>query len=299
VEESAELVHRVKNGGKLPMITSCCPAWISFVEHHYPDLLEYPSSCKSPHEIFGVLAKTYFAEKKGIDPSKIICVSIMPCLSKKYEAKREELQNGGIANVDYVLTTRELGHMIKEAGIAFDFLPDEQFDSLMGESSGAADSFGTTGGVLEAVLRTFYEDVANKKLDKLEFEALRGIEGAVIKEATIDLNGTKVKVAVAHELKNARKLLDDMRAGKSEYHVIEIMACPGGCINGGGQPYHKSNEAILNKRREALYNEDKNKTVRRAHENTELKTLYDDFLKKPNSEKAHDLLHTKYVKRTM
>ena len=299
VEEAAELMHRVKNGGKLPMVTSCCPAWIKFIEHQYPDLLEHPSSCKSPQEMFGVLAKTYLAQKLGIDPAKIVCVSIMPCLSKKYEAKREELQIDGVANVDYVMSTRELGRMIKEAGISFNALPDEEFDSFMGQSTGAGVIFGTTGGVLEATLRTFCEELTGKKLEKLEFEELRGIEGAVIKEAELDVNGSKVKVAVAHELRNARKLLDDIRAGKSEYHAIEIMACPGGCIAGGGQPAYNSNEEVLKKRREVLYSEDKNKTLRRAHENPDVKKLYDEFLGEPCGEKAHDLLHTEYVERSV
>ena len=294
VEEGAELLDRVKNGGPFPMVTSCCPAWIKFVEHHYPDLLGHPSSCKSPQEMLGALAKTYLAERLGVEPSKIVSVSIMPCLAKKYEANREEL-----GDVDYVISTRELGRMIKEAGIAFNNLPDGEFDSFMGISSGAGDIFGTTGGVLEAVLRTFYEKLTNKKLEKLEFEALRGIEGTVIKEAEVEVDGTKLKVAVAHELRNARKLLDDIRAGKSEYHAIEIMACPGGCIAGGGQPYHNSSEEILKKRREVLYSVDKNKSLRCAHDNPEVKKLYEDFLGEPNSKKAHDLLHTEYVKRSI
>ncbi|MCL2409059.1 MAG: NADH-dependent [FeFe] hydrogenase, group A6 [Oscillospiraceae bacterium] len=294
VEEGAELIHRVKHGGALPMVTSCCPAWIKFVEHHYPDLLDLPSSCKSPQEMLGALAKTYLAEKLGIDPSKIVSVSVMPCLAKKYEANREEL-----GDVDYVISTRELGRMIKEAGISFNDLPDGEFDSFMGTSSGAGDIFGTTGGVLEAVLRTFYEKLTNKPLEKLEFEALRGIEGTVIKEAEIEVDGTKLKVAVAHELRNARKLLDDIRAGKSEYHAIEIMACPGGCIAGGGQPNHNSSEEILKKRREVLYSVDKNKSLRRAHDNPEVKKLYEEFLGEPHSKKAHDLLHTEYVKRSV
>ena len=299
MEESAELLHRLKNGGKLPLIASCCPAWIKFIEHQYPDLLEYPSSCKSPQSMFGALTKTYLAERLGVDPAKMVCISIMPCLAKKYEANREELQNGGFANVDFVLSTRELGRMIKEAGISFMDLPDEKFDSFMGESSGAADIFGTTGGVLEAMLRTCYERLTNKKLERLEFETLRGFKGIGIKEAAVDINGTRIKVAVAHELRNARKLLEDIRAGKSEYHAIEIMACPGGCIAGGGQPYHHASEEILNKRREILYKEDKNKSLRRSHENAEVKKLYEDFLGEPCGEKAYELLHTEYIKRTV
>ena len=299
VEESAELIKRIQKGGQLPMITTCCPAWIKFIEHQYPQLLAHPSSCKSPQEMMGALTKSYLAQKLGIDPAKMVCVAIMPCSAKKFEAKREEHQNNGLRNVDYVLSTRELGRMIKEAGIAFTQLPDEKFDSFMGESSGAADIFGTTGGVLEATLRTTYEKLTNKKLDKLEFEVLRGIEGAVIKEAEIDVDGTKLKVAVAHELRNARKLMDDILAGKSEYHAIEIMACPGGCIAGGGQPYHHSSEEVLKKRREGLYKEDKNKTLRRSHENPEIKQLYEEFLGEPYGDKAHDLLHTEYVERPL
>jgi len=249
--------------------------------------------------MFGALSKTYLAEKLGIDPAKMVCVSIMPCLAKKFEANREELKNGGLANVDLVITTRGLGRMIKEAGIVFADLPDEKFDSFMGESSGAADIFGTTGGVLEAMLRTCYERLTNKKLEKIEFETLRGFKGIGIKEAAIEIDGAKIKVAVAHELRNARKLLEDIRAGKSEYHAIEIMACPGGCIAGGGQPYHHASEEILNKRREILYKEDINKSLRRSHENAEVKKLYEDFLGEPCGEKAHNLLHTEYVKRTV
>jgi len=299
VEESAEFMHRIKNGGKIPLICSCCPSWIKFIEHQYPDLLEHPSSCKSPQSMFGALTKTYLARKLGIDPSKIVCVAVMPCLAKKFEANREELKNDGLPNVDLVISTRGLGRMIKEAGIAFAGLPDEKFDSFMGESSGAADIFGTTGGVLEAMLRACYEQLTNKKLDKLEFESLRGFKGIGIKEASIDLGGTKIKVAVAHELRNARKLLEDIRAGKSEYHAIEIMACPGGCIAGGGQPYHHASEEVLNRRREVLYKEDKNKLLRRSHENAEVKKLYEDFLGEPCGEKSHELLHTRYVKRAL
>ena len=298
MEESTELIQRIKNGGKLPLITSCCPSWIKFIEHQYPDLLDYPSSCKSPQEMSGALAKTYLAEKLGVDPAKMVCVAIMPCLAKKYEANREELKNDGLANVDYVLSTRELGRMIKEAGILFTDLPDENFDSFMGESSGAGGIFGATGGILEAVLRTLCEVLTDKKLHKLEFEALRGFNRG-IKETTIDVGDRKLKIAVAHELRNARNLLEDIRAGKSEYHAIEVTACPGGCIAGGGQPYHHASEEILNNRREALYRGDKYKLLRRSHENPEVKKLYEDFLGEPCGKKAHDLLHTKYVKRTV
>ena len=298
MEESTEFIHRLKNGGKLPLITSCCPSWVKFIEHQYPDLIDYPSSCRSPQETFGALAKTYLADKLGIDPAKIVCVSIMPCLAKKYEAHREELKSGDHFNVDYVLSTRELGHMIKEAGIQFNDLPDENFDSMMGESSGAAVIFGAAGGILEAVLRTAYETTTGKRLGKIELDVLRGFSKG-IKEAVIDLGGTDVKVASANELKNTRKLLEDIREGKSEYQLIEITACPGGCIAGGGQPYHYASEEILNKRREVLYNEDKGSSVRRSHENPDVKRLYEEFLEKPGSEKSHRLIHTKYVKRSV
>ncbi|MCL2392419.1 MAG: NADH-dependent [FeFe] hydrogenase, group A6 [Oscillospiraceae bacterium] len=297
MEESTELMSRVKEGGKLPLICSCCPSWIKFCEHQYPDLLDHPSSCKSPQEMFGALAKSYLAQKLDVDPKKIVCVSIMPCLAKKYEASREELSNDGLPNVDMVLSTRELGRMIKEAGISFEHLPNEKFDSIMGQSSGAADIFGTTGGVLEALLRSYYERSTGKTLEKLEFESLRGFKDIGIKEAVIEIDGTEIKVAVAHELRNARILLDEIREGKSAYHAIEIMACPGGCIAGGGQPFHHSSEEILNKRREVLYNEDKVKALRRSHENPEVLALYEEFLGEPNSEKAHERLHTTYVKR--
>jgi len=295
VEESTELMHRVKNGGKLPLITSCCPSGIKFIEHRYPDLLEHPSSCKSPQEMFGALAKSYLAEKLGVDPAKIVVVAIMPCLAKKFETKREELENGGHPNVDHVISTREFVRMLEEAGISLKDLPDEEFDAFMGDSSGAADIFGATGGVLEAILRSFYELSTDKKLEKLEYEMLRGSKG--VKEAKIDLNGDEIKVAVVHGLKKAKILLDDIRDGKSEYHVIEIMACPGGCIAGGGQPYHYANEEVLTKRREALYSEDKSKNVRRSHENEAVKNLYDEFLGEPCGEKANELLHTSYIKR--
>ncbi|MDR0513217.1 MAG: [FeFe] hydrogenase, group A, partial [Treponema sp.] len=297
MEESTEFIDRMENGGKLPLVASCCPSWIKFCENHYPDLLEHPSSCKSPMGMFGAIAKSYLAEKLNIDPAKIVSVAIMPCLAKKFEAKREELSNNGLPNVDIVLSTRELARMIKEAGIAFAQLPDEKFDSLMGESSGAADIFGTSGGVLEAMLRSYYERATGKKLEEIEFESLRGFTGIGIKEAAVDISGKNVKVAVVHEFRNARKLLDDIRAGKSEYHAIEIMACPGGCIAGGGQPYHNSSVEILDKRRQVLYAEDNNKTLRRSHENPEILKLYKEYLGEPNGDKAHELLHTHYIKR--
>jgi NADH-quinone oxidoreductase subunit G len=298
IEESTEFLHRLKNGGKLPIITSCCPSWVKFIEHQYPELLDYPSSCKSPQEMLGALIKTWLAEKKGIDPANIVSVAIMPCLAKKYEAKREELRNNGLANVDYVLSTREFSRIIKEAGILFADLPEEDFDPLMGESTGAANIFGTAGGILEAVLRTACEVMLDKKLDKLEFEGLRGFSKNV-KEASINLDGTLVRVAVANELRQARQLMEEIREGKSEYHAIEITACPGGCITGGGQPYHYASEELLNKRREALYREDRQKMLRCSHENAGVKKLYEEFLGEPYGQKAKDLLHTEYIKRTV
>ena len=292
VEESAELMDRLKNGGKLPMIMSCCPSWIRFIEYHYPELLPHVSSCKSPQQMFGALAKTYLAEKLGVDPSKMVCVSIMPCLAKKAEAVRPELAG----DVDYVLSTRELGQMIKEACIFFPALPSDWFDSYMGESSGGANIFGTSGGMLEAALRTTYETTTGKRLYKLEFDELRGFSKG-IKDAELEMGDNTFKVAVAQELRNARILLDEISAGKSEYFAIEIMACPGGCISGGGQLFHKASEELLDKRRESLYKMDTSKSLRRPHENTEVKKLYDEFLGHPLSDKAHDLLHTGYTER--
>ncbi len=295
MEEASEFAHRLQHGGKLPILTSCCPGWVKFFEHHYQDLLDIPSSCKSPHEMFGAIAKTYYAEKFGVDPEKMVVVSVMPCLAKKYEAARPELNTEGMKSVDYVITTRELAKMAKEAGIDFSHLKDEEFDNPLGESTGAAVIFGATGGVIEAALRTAYEWLTNTTLDKVDFEALRGMEG--IKEATVKVNDLDVKIAVAHGLGNARKLLDRIRSGESTYHAIEIMACPGGCIGGGGQPYHHGDIEILKARTNAIYEEDRGKPIRKSHENPYIKQLYEEFLGEPYSEKAHHLLHTHYVKR--
>ena len=295
MEEASEFAHRLQHGGKLPILTSCCPGWVKFFEHHYQDLLDIPSSCKSPHEMFGAIAKTYYAEKFGVDPAKIVVVSVMPCLAKKYEAARPELNTEGMKSVDYVITTRDLAKMAKEAGIDFSHLKDEEFDNPLGESTGAAVIFGTTGGVIEAALRTAYEWLTNTTLEKVDFEALRGMEG--IKEATVKVNDLDVKIAVAHGLGNARKLLDRIRSGESTYHAIEIMACPGGCIGGGGQPYHHGDIEILKARINAIYEEDRGKPIRKSHENPYIKQLYEEFLGEPYSEKAHHLLHTHYVKR--
>lgn len=295
MEEASEFVHRLQHGGRLPILTSCCPGWVKFFEHQFSDLLDIPSSCKSPHEMFGAVTKTYLAEKMGIDPKKIVVVSVMPCLAKKYEAARPELSNDGMQDVDIVISTRELAKMLKEAGVDFTSLEDEEFDNPLGESTGASVIFGTTGGVLEAALRTSYEWLTNKSLDNVEFHQVRGMEG--IKESSVKINDMDVKIAVAHGLGNARKLLEAIRSGEAEYHAIEIMACPGGCVNGGGQPYNHGDIEIVKKRAEGIYSEDRGKARRKSHENEAVKKLYDEFLGEPYGEKAHKLLHTHYQKR--
>lgn len=295
MEEASEFVHRLQHGGRLPILTSCCPGWVKFFEHQFPDLLDIPSSCKSPHEMFGAVAKTYLAEKLGVDPKKVVVVSIMPCLAKKYEAARPELSNDGMQDVDIVITTRELAKMLREAGIDFASLDDGDFDNPLGESTGASVIFGATGGVIEAALRTAYEWLTNETLENVEFNDLRGMTG--VKEASVRINDMDVKIAVAHGLGNARKILEDIRAGKANYHAIEIMACPGGCIGGGGQPYIFGDTDILKKRAEGIYNEDRNKPIRKSHENPAVKALYEEFLGEPYGEKAHHLLHTSYVER--
>ncbi|MCM8711407.1 NADH-dependent [FeFe] hydrogenase, group A6 [Clostridium sp. SYSU_GA19001] len=295
MEEASEFVHRFKHGGRLPILTSCCPGWVKFFEHQFPDLLDIPSTCKSPHEMFGAVAKTYLAEKLGIDPKNIVVVSVMPCLAKKYEAARPELSRDGIQDVDIVITTRELAKMLKEAGINFASLPESDFDNPLGESTGASVIFGATGGVLEAALRTAYEWLTNKTLEDVEFHALRGMDG--VKEAIIKIDDIDVNVAVAHGLGNARKILEAIQKGEANYHAIEIMACPGGCIGGGGQPYIHGNVEIVKKRALAIYEEDRGKVKRKSHENEAVIKLYEDFLGEPYGEKAHELLHTHYVKR--
>lgn len=303
MEEATELLHRMKTGGTLPMITSCSPGWVNYCEYYYGDLLPHLSSCKSPHEMFGAILKSYYCEKAGIDPRDMFVVSIMPCTAKKYEKERPQLQKDGIKDVDAVLTTRELGKLIKRSGIRFDKLPEEQFDNdVVGEYTGAGVIFGVTGGVMEAALRTAIYTVTGKEPEKAELTEVRGFKG--VREAAYDLNGTKVKIAVAHGMKNAKVLLDDIRAGKSEYQFIEIMGCPGGCIAGGGQPYVRPcflpNEGtdILDtykeKRAAALYQEDESKTYRFSHRNPQIIELYKEYLGEPNSHKAHELLHTTY-----
>ncbi|WP_127837389.1 NADH-dependent [FeFe] hydrogenase, group A6 [Clostridium prolinivorans] len=295
MEEASEFVHRIKHGGKLPILTSCCPGWVKFFEHQFPDLLDIPSTCKSPHEMFGAVAKTYLAEKLGIDPKNIVVVSVMPCLAKKYEAARPELSHEGNQDVDIVITTRELAKMLKEAGINFNSLEDGDFDNPLGESTGASVIFGTTGGVLEAALRTAYEWLTDEELKDVEFHNLRGMDG--VKEATVKINDMDVNVAVAHGLGNARKILEAIRNGEANYQAIEIMACPGGCIGGGGQPYIHGDIEILKKRAEGIYNEDRSKAKRKSHENESVLKLYKEYLGEPYGEKAHELLHTHYTER--
>ncbi len=299
MEEGTELLKRLANGGKLPLITSCSPGWIKFCEHYYPDMIPNLSTCKSPQQMFGALIKTYYAEKEGLDPKDIFVVSFMPCTAKKFEVAREHQNAAGVPDVDVSLTTRELASMIKRAGILFTELKDEEADPALGIASGAGHIFGATGGVMEAALRTVAELVTGKPLDDLNFRAVRGVEA--IKEAEYDLNGTKVRVAVTSGLENASKLLDMVRSGEKDYHFIEIMACPGGCVNGGGQPhqpgYVRNFIDLRAERAKALYSEDEAMTLRKSHENPMVKKLYDEYLEKPGSHKAHELLHTEYQER--
>jgi len=294
MEEAYELVDRIKNKGPLPMITSCSPGWIKYIEHFFPDCLKYLSSCKSPQQMFGTIAKVYYAKKIGIKPENMYVVSIMPCTAKKFEAKRPEMRDSGTQDVDAVLTTREAARMIKEAGIDFVNLADEDFDVPLGISTGAAVIFGATGGVMEAALRTAYEVVTGKTLQRVEFEQVRGMKG--IRQAEVNLDGLNLKVAVAHGLSNARILLEEIQNGTSPYNFIEIMACPGGCLGGGGQPI-PTNIEIRKARANSIYQEDKNKLIRKSHENPAIIALYKEFLDKPLSEKSHHLLHTRYTKR--
>ena len=299
MEEATELVGRVKEGGVLPMITSCSPGWIKFCETYYPEFIPNLSSCKSPHEMEGAVIKSYYAEKAGIDPASIVVVSVMPCTAKKYEAARPELGHDGLADVDVVITTRELARMIKQAGIDFTRLPDEQFDEMLGDYSGAAVIFGVTGGVMEAALRTAYEVITGDKLAKLEFTDVRGFEG--VKEASYNLNGLELKVAVANSTGAASQLLDAVKAGEKSYTFIEIMGCPGGCVNGGGQPIVsptvREDVDVKGLRAKALYDEDAALSVRKSHELPAITKLYDEYFGKPNSHKAHELLHTTYTAR--
>ena len=299
MEEGTELLNRLQNGGKLPMITSCSPGWVKFCEYYFPDMVENLSSCKSPQQMFGALVKTYYAEKMGIDPKDLYVVSIMPCTAKKFECTRDNEAAAGVPDIDVSLTTRELANMIKRSGIRFTDLPDEEFDPMLGVASGAGHIFGATGGVMEAALRTVAEIVTGKALDSVDFTAVRGVEGC--KEAEYDLAGTKVRVAVTSGTENAFQLLEMVRKGEADYHFIEVMACPGGCVNGGGQP-HQPGEVrnfvdLRAERAKGLYGQDKEMKLRKSHENPFIKELYDTYLEKPGSHKSHHILHTTYVKR--
>ncbi len=302
MEEGTELLQRLKahlagdTDVRLPILTSCCPGWVNFFEHNFPDLLDVPSTAKSPQQMFGAIAKTYFADKIGVNRKDLIVVSIMPCIAKKYECQRDEFKVDGNQDVDYSISTRELAAFIKEANIDFLNLPDADFDDPLGESTGAGVIFGNTGGVIEAACRTAYELYTGKKLEKVVFDNLRGKDG--IRSAKVDFDGLELNIGIAHGLGNARKLLDEVRAGASKYHAIEIMACPGGCIGGGGQPYHHGNSSILSKRAEAIYTEDERKTIRKSHENPSIIKLYNEFLGEPGSHKAHSLLHTEYFPKS-
>ncbi len=291
LEEGSELIDRLQNGGKLPMITSCSPGWINFVELVYPDLLEHLSTAKSPQQMFGALVKTYYAEKAGIDPAQIVSVSIMPCTAKKAEAVREEMRSSGYQDVDYVLTTRELGRMIKEAGIEFANLPVEEYDAPLGISTGAGVIFGATGGVMEAALRTVAEILSGKELDSIDFNDVRGMDG--VREAKILIGDLTVKVAIVNTLSCARKLLEKIRSGEADYHFVEVMACPGGCLGGGGQPIPTYSET-RQQRAKAIYECDYTSTIRKSHQNPAVKELYDTWLGKPLGDKSHHLLHTHY-----
>ena len=299
IEEANELVERIQNGGKLPMITSCSPGWIKYCEYNFPDLLDNLSTCKSPQQMFGALAKTWYADKMGIDPKDIYVVSVMPCTAKKFEIGREDQAAAGVPDVDAVITTRELARMIKRAGINFNGLSDEKFDMPLGSSTGAGVIFGATGGVMEAALRTAVETITGKELPNLEFTEVRGMEG--IKEASYEVGGLTVKVAVASGLANAKELMKKVRKGEVDYQFIEIMACPGGCVNGGGQPVVAASvrnfEDVRGKRAAVLYNIDKNMPLRKSHENPVLKEAYAEYFEKPGSHKAHKAFHTTYVKR--
>lgn len=308
MEEGFELINRIKNKGTLPMVTSCSPGWIKFIEHFFPKSLNHLSTCKSPQQMFGAIAKTYYAQKLNIDPRKLVVVSIMPCTAKKFECKRPEMKSAfhywkdklnlhekeSFFDVDYVLTTRELAKMFKLTGIDFSNLAEEDYDTPLGISTGAGVIFGATGGVMEAAVRTAYEVITGKPLEKIDLNILRGFEG--IKEAELDLDGTKIKVAVAHTLKNARVLLEQIEEGKSPYAFIEVMTCPGGCLGGGGQPI-PTTWAIRQKRADSLYKEDRLKPIRKSHENPAIKAIYEEFLKEPLGHVSHELLHTEYVER--
>ncbi|NCD14944.1 MAG: 4Fe-4S dicluster domain-containing protein [Bacteroidia bacterium] len=302
MEEGTELLQRLRGhlagdpNVRLPILTSCCPGWVNFFEHNFPDLLDVPSTAKSPQQMFGAIAKSWFADRIGVERKDLVVVSIMPCLAKKYECQRDEFSVDGNPDVDFSISTRELAAFIKQANIDFLNLPEGDFDDPLGESSGAGVIFGNTGGVIEAACRTAYELHTGKRLEKVEFEALRGMEG--IRSATVDFDGLPLRIGIAHGLGNARKLLDEVREGRSQYHAIEIMACPGGCIGGGGQPFHHGNSEILARRAAAIYSEDERKSIRKSHENPSIIRLYREFLGEPGSHKAHSLLHTEYFPKS-
>ncbi|HOB63927.1 MAG TPA: NADH-dependent [FeFe] hydrogenase, group A6 [Clostridia bacterium] len=299
LEEGTELLNRLSNNGKLPMLTSCSPAWIKFVEHYYPEFIPNLSSCKSPQQMMGAVCKTYYAEKLGKDPKDIVVVSVMPCTAKKFEKGRDDQSAAGIPDIDIAITTRELARLIRKQGIDFRSLPDSQFDAPLGIASGAGLIFGATGGVMEAAIRTVYEILERKPLEDLDLVAVRGTKG--IKEASVNMGGKEIKVAVASGLANAKELLEKVKNGEADYHFIEIMSCPGGCVNGGGQPIRTADERnnldIKALRAKAIYDTDKAMSLRKSHENPVVKELYESYFGKPNSHKAHEILHTKYVKR--
>ena len=299
MEEANEFIERVQNGGVLPLITSCSPGWVKYCEHYFPDMTENLSSCKSPQQMFGAVLKTYYAENEGIDPAKIVSVSVMPCTAKKFEVGRDDQDASGYPDVDIAITTRELARMIRRMGLKFTELPDEDFDDPLGTSTGAGVIFGATGGVMEAALRTAVEKLTGKELENMDFTEVRGVDG--IKEASYDVAGMNVKVAVASGLGNAKKLLEKVKSGEAEYHFIEIMGCPGGCVNGGGQPQVpgsvRNTVDIRAERAKALYSQDAAMPLRKSHENPAIIKLYEEYLGKPGSHKAHEILHTTYVKR--
>jgi NADP-reducing hydrogenase subunit HndD len=302
MEEGTELLTRIDKfmkgdkNVKLPILTSCCPGWVNFFETNYPDMLDVPSTAKSPQQMFGAVAKNYLANKLGIKREDMVVVSIMPCVAKKFESQRDEFKENGNPDVDYSLTTRELAELIRQFNIDFKTLPIEDFDNPLGESTGAGVIFGATGGVIEAATRTAYELFTGKKLEKVDFTELRGLEG--VREATVDFNGTPIKIGIAHGLSNARQLLDEVKKGNSGFHAIEVMACPGGCIGGAGQPFHHGNFDIIRKRQEAIYREDAGKPIRKSHENPYIQALYKEWLGTPCGEISHHLLHTHYFDKS-
>lgn len=294
IEEAQELIGRIVNNGTLPMFTSCCPGWVKYAEMNNPEILDHISTCKSPHEMEGAVLKTYYAKKMGIDPKDVFVCSVMPCTVKKYESERGELTEDNLQDVDAVITTRELVRFFKMAGIDFNDLPMDNFDNPLGESTGAAAIFGTSGGVMEAALRTAYYKLTGKNLENLDFEEIRGLKG--VKEASINIDGKKINIAVVNGIGNVKEIINDVKDGNSKYHFIEVMACPGGCINGGGQPIHQKQDKVL-KRMRALYQIDENSRHRLSHDNESVKALYKEYFIEPNSHKAHTILHTRYFDR--